>query len=97
MSNVDLIDSAIKLPVLCPECGGECEYIQTGKQGNFATNEPTRFVAFFGCKPCYAVIVADCAQVWGAFEWDHQSQADQEENFIRNRVDEYFGKELDDE
>lgn len=90
----DLTDSGIKLPVLCPECGGECEYISTGKHGNFVTNEPTVFVAFFGCKPCYAVIVADCSQVWGAFEWDYQTQGEKEAGVIRNPIDDFFEGEF---
>lgn len=96
MSNPNLIDSGIKLPVLCPECGGECGYISTGKHGNVLTNEPQRFVAFFGCKPCYAVIVADCEQVWGAFEWDEMIQAHKDDGLIHNPIDDYFGIERDD-
>ena len=91
MSNDNLIDSGIKLPVLCPECRGECEYISTGKHGNVLTKEPSKFVAFFGCKPCYAVIVADCEQVWGAFEWAEMIESHKDDTTIHNPIDDYFG------
>lgn len=80
----------IPITSTCPECGAKTYFIQVCQYGTFGSGQPMKFMALYGCRPCFMVIPENCDQVYAAFAWVDQTDADKASKFIINLIDDFF-------
>lgn len=84
--------TGIKLPVTCPECNKQCGYISVGKQANVDVSDFSKYVAYYGCRDCYIVVVVNCSQTWGAQKWDKQLAEWEKLEYAVNPIEDWFNQ-----